>query len=43
MDKNKAAQMVRAIEAEIARIKAESALAKMKAELAFAVMKEGIE
>ena len=42
MDKNKAAEMVRAIEAEIAKKKAELAFAKLKAELALAVMKEGI-
>ena len=42
MDKDTAARMVRAIEAEIARIRTKSALAKMKAELAFAVMKEGV-
>ena len=42
MNRNEAAKMVRAIDAEIARIKAEQALAKLKAELAFAVLKEGI-
>lgn len=43
MNKKSAAKMVRAIDAEIARIKAEQALSKLKAELAFAVMKEGIK
>lgn len=42
MDKNTAARMVHAIEAEIAKKKAELAFAKLKAELALAVMKEGI-
>lgn len=39
---NEAAQIVRAIDREIAKIKAEQALAKLKVEMAFAVMKEGI-
>lgn len=42
MNRNEAARMVHAIEAEIAKKTAELAFAKLKAELALAVMKEGI-
>lgn len=40
--KNTTAEVVRIIEAEIAKKTAELAFAKLKAELALAVMKEGI-
>lgn len=42
MNKDTAAKMVRVIEAETAKKKAELAFAKLKAGLAFAVMKEGV-